>query len=152
MLLNSSVNFINNALNGTCAINGMYVTYTASAETQIPEVSSGATLQQVISAFSNTPNAGICRVGTVAVDVDESLTSGGQIVGSSGCVIATTANAHNVAGIPISAGCYVRGAITAHLTESPRNDSGFDYNIISGGGICIPANGAVTIIDKVVIK
>ena len=157
MLLNSAVNFINNALGGTCTVNGMYVTYTAGPNTTIPTItaSGGSTtssLQDIISAFGQTPNAGICRVDNIAVDVNPSMTSGGSLVGSSGNVIATTANAHDVAGMPISAGCYVRGAITAHITESPADDIGFDYNVISGGGVCIPANGAVTIIDKVVIS
>ena len=152
MLLRDSVNFINNAINGTCSINGMYVTYTAGSNTTIPEVSSAFTLQDIVSAFGETPNAGVCRIDGVAVDVDEALGDGsGSLVGSSGTVIATTANAHNVAGMPISAGVYVRGAITAHLNEYARNDIGFDYNIISGG-VCVPANGAVTIIDRVVIQ
>lgn len=150
MLLNGKVNFVDNAVNAQCSINGMYVVYTADATTSFDVVSSGASIQEVVANVSNTPNTGICRVDAVAVDFAP-VVSGGSV--TSGAVIATTANAHDVAGIPISAGAYVRAAITAHLTESPSTDVGFDYTAItSGGAIVIPANGAVTIIDKVTIQ
>lgn len=144
MLLNGKVNFVDNAINAECSINGMYVIYTAEPDTTLDVVSSGASLQEVITNVNNSPDTGICRMDSVAVDL---LTVSSATTGT---VIATTANSHDVAGIPISAGVYVRGAITAHITESPSTDVGFDYT--SGGPMVIPANGAVTIIDKVAIE
>lgn len=152
MLLNGKVNFVNNAIGGTCKINGMYIVYTADATTELPTITVNASLQEVVTAISNTPNAGICRADAIAVDVNTAVSSG-TLANTSGTVIANTANAHDVAGMPISAGVYVRGAITAHLTESPSSDIGFDYTAVtSNGAVVIPANGGVTIIDKVTIQ
>lgn len=147
MLLNGKVNYVDNAIDGQSKINGMYVVYTKKPDTVLPVISSGWSIQEATTALSNTPNTGVCRVDAVAIDFDANVSSGSV---TSGTVIGTTANAHHVAGMAMSAGVYVRGAITAHLTEVPSTDIGFDYT--SGGSIVIPANGAVTIIDKVRIQ
>lgn len=62
---------------------------------------------------------------------------------------ATTANAEHVCGLPLSAGCYARASLLAHLDSCHVDkDTALDYNVISGG-IVFPANGAITLIEKV---
>ena len=156
MLFGGSGAFISGALNKTAPANGMYVLYTVDATTTIPTVGATTITTGGLVTDGNTLDAlkehvrsqgavmGLARAGSL---VPGTLNSAGSTT-----VFATTANGEHICGLPFSAGYYARAVMLAHLDKyEPEHDTALDYNPLATATV-MPANGAVTLIDTVVIS
>lgn len=103
-----------------------------------------ATPNSLFVTVTSTTSGYVTSSGWTSAGGSYTITSGATTT-----FYATTANAEHVCGLPLSAGCYARASLLAHLDPCHvEEDTALDYNVISGG-IVFPANGAITLIEKV---
>ena len=145
--------FVKSANAGLTPVNGMYLLYTNSRTTEIPALTgSGAVLQAVKSAVQESAaDMGLCRMPAV-------LTSGGTVLSSGGAYTyyGNTGACDNVCGVPYAAGVYARAVMLVNLDRGSNQangymyDTGLNYDELTTP-VVAPANGAITIIEKVTI-
>ena len=158
MLLADSDLFITLAVNAVAPINGMYVLYTSGASDTIPVISSAGSNNMTITTGGVVTSGGSLdafknHVITVGDSLGLARVSNAfpamPVSGATTTFYATTANAEQICGLPLTPGKYARAVLLAHIDEHrPESDTALDYNELANATV-FPANGAITLIDEV---
>ena len=162
MIFADASNFVASANAGLTPVNGMYLLYTQDRTTPIPPASgatiSGGRLSTVVETVNTSAaELGLCRMPamlTAATSGGTVISGGSFVAGGSYTFYGNTGACNNVCGLPFSAGVYARAVMLVNLdrgsvqSNAYMYDTGLNYDELTTP-IIAPANGAITLIEKV---